>query len=530
MRVEGVCASPKQLEKRHPRHGGISLPTDRTCRGKRRIVRCQPPVLGVYPVFTHSDCICNEIIAIHNRVLGVTPDPTDYGINILRKSLKRLARCAEKVVPITHQQFVDTYTGRRRARYQQAADELQTKPFSFSDAKITAFVKAEKFDPFAKINPDPRVIQFRSPRYNVLLGSYLKPMEKNIYKLRGPTGLRCIAKGLNNQQRAILLKKKMELFEDPVVVPLDGSRWDKHIHSRVLELEHKYYSNLCEDPFLDRLLKCQLKNKCYTNSGIVYEVDGNRMSGDMNTALGNCLLMVAMCYAAMRELVVLRWDLLDDGDDCLLIVERSELSKLSTLPNVFLAFGQELTLGREVGELSGVVFCQSKVVHIDGVPRFVRDWKKVLSGAAGGFAKWNDGKLVRPMLKAIGDCELALNQGVPILEAFARACLRNSHGASAPKGFADDDHYNYVARGLPDRQLGGTLDFAARESFAEAFDVSPEWQEHIEGVLERWTIDTTCHNDVPSELDYRWELNVHPQFPDLLESCDWIQSQAQRNR
>jgi hypothetical protein len=50
---------------------------------------------------------------------------------------------------------------------------------------------------------------------------------------------------------------------------------------------------------LAELLKWQLQNKGFarTIDGLIkYSVEGCRMSGDMNTALGNCTIMCALVY------------------------------------------------------------------------------------------------------------------------------------------------------------------------------------------------------------------------------------------
>jgi hypothetical protein len=151
------------------------------------------------------------------------------------------------------------------------------------------------------------------------------------------------------------------------------------------------------------------------------------MSGDMNTALGNCTLMVLMVQAAMRRWK--KWDILDDGDDCLLIVEECIFNEVvAALPAIFLSYGQELKVENVARDIRDVVFCQSRVVMTPAGPLFTRNWRKVLSQAACGVNYWGIPKFVRPMLTAVGMCELVLSKGVPILQEFALALIRNGRG------------------------------------------------------------------------------------------------------
>lgn len=519
--MPAVCAWPKQLELIAARHGGIKLPPDWSHESRKHLVRNVPPVDGLYPIYTHESCVCNEIIAITNRVLGVVPDPTKEGVNNLRKAMRILKRSAKPCSPITGQEFVDSFKdGRRRKIYAQALSELRSDGVvEATDGRIRAFIKMEKFNMLDKVNPDPRVIQYRSPKYNCMLGRYLRACEHQLYKLKGPLGYRVIAKGLNQVDRAKLLQKKLNAFEHPVVFSIDGSRWDKHIHPDILNLEHSYYLKCFgNDPFLKWLLWYQQNNICSTKNGLKYKVAANRMSGDLNTALGNCLLMVTMVYAAMKSLHIKYWDVLDDGDDCLIIVEKSqERLLLDGLANEFLTYGQEIKLENRAEDIQDVKFCQCQVVRVGGQPRFVRNWKKVLSGASSGFHNWNDLNKVYGMFTAIGQCELSINVGVPILEAFARACIRIGRGKQPP---ADFYRYEYGQHNFESMTTfrNPVVGFDERVSFERAFGVSPDDQIAIENALDRWDVLVDEFVDVDVEIDHRWEPNIDPRLTNLVET------------
>lgn len=522
MSVEAVCAHPKKFEDVAAGCRAATPPPHWVCESQRRLTRLVPPVPGVYAAFTHKDCVCNEMIAARNRVQGVVPKPTAAGMRKLKRSSKRLSRRFGKVEPLTTSEFVACYTGRRRGRYQAAVDAIaKLGPVTKQNAKVSCFVKAEKFDPAAKVNPDPRMIQCRSYEYNVEVGVYLKAIEHQLYGMKSPTtGLRMLAKGLNMSDRAALLKSKLECFVSPVVFSIDGSRWDKHIDVEVLKLEHAFYESVCPCPRFAQLLSWQLFNRCSTKHGVKYTVKGKRMSGDMNTALGNCLLMCIMVMAAMRDIGVKRWDLLDDGDDCLVVVEEWDFAVVqSLLGKVFLEFGQEIKIENVAREMEDISFCQTRPVLVGDEWRMVKDWKKVLSTVTSGERHWSVPSLVRPMLSAVGAGELALSAGVPILQEHAKACLRNGRGVAAPKWYAEEYQLHHKLDGMCLREQPITWD--TRLSFQRAFGVCPQQQMDIEAILAAWEIDGVVAVDRPAEISGAdWRQDIDPE-DELCTVAKW---------
>lgn len=308
MRVPAVCAAPKTMEKPAALHGPIRPPHTVGCESHRRLVRIVPPIYGLWHCFTHTSCICNDTIACVNRVIGEVPAATARGVRMLRKALREVWR-DRVLTPLSLEGSLASFKGAKRRIYQRAYDSLRVEPLSRKDARIKAFVKAEKFNPKEKVNPDPRMIQARDPRYNLHLARFLRPLEHVVYGVRSPSGLPMIVKCMNPKQRAALILEKWRLFDNPVCVSLDCSRWDKHVGPDVLKVEHDFYRSWFPgDQDLDQLLRWQMVNECRTSNGLRYQVVGGRMSGDMNTALGNCTLMVGMAHAAMKQLRVKQYD------------------------------------------------------------------------------------------------------------------------------------------------------------------------------------------------------------------------------
>lgn len=517
MRVPAVCAYPKVLEEMAANHGYFRPPDHWEHNHQRRLVRIIPPIPQLWTCFTHASCVGNEIVSARNRVLGKVPLPTPDGIRKLYAEVRRLARKFGHLEPWTFKRVIDSFPSTRRRRYQDAYDSLQISSLGYRDAIISAFVKAEKMNPGDKVNPDPRMIQARDPRYNLVIAKYLRPVEHIIYNLRDEWDLRMVAKGLNQSDRAQLLKDKFALFDCPVCICIDASRWDKHISKDVLVVEHSFYKALLPCyPEFERVLSWQLRNTVRTSGGVKYLCDGGRMSGDINTALGNVLLAVVMILSAIRALRV-RAAIVDDGDDLLVICESSDVQFLvRELPKQFVGFGQEIRIENVTDDIRKVVFCQTRMVSNGKADIMVRDWRKVMSHACCGTKHWNDPHMIRPMLGLVGSCELALNSGVPVLQEFALALIRNAKGKMAKSSHAESAGLFYRVKyefgSVESAQLNAVeqpITDSARLAFEQAFDM-PEWeQKAAEDRLRRWSIDTTIR-DYPEEWDSMWEDHVHP--------------------
>lgn len=488
---------------------------------RKRLVRvASPQISGVYQPTIHHDCSHNQLRAATGRVMGVVPKPSTLG----KARLKEVAEWVGQQMPLIPPQDLfcmpNRYSGAKRKRYMEAAERFLRFGVRAFDAVCTMFVKPERFDGHAKHNPDPRAIQFRSSVFCVALAQYLQPIEHHIYEFdifsAGVPPSRNIAKGLNSSQRAELLRKKLSHFRRPVVLSLDASRFDKHVAVEHLQAEHHVYRSANKDWLFWELLRRQYRNRVKTNLGLEYIVVGRRMSGDMNTAVGNCLIMLMMVKSFCRSTTILRWDTLDDGDDCLLIIEDEDLDRvLSSVHQYFLEFGMVMKVESVARSLFEVVFCQSSVVeYADARFKFVRDYKAVISKSLCGVRHWQDPNYRIKVLRAIGLCELVLNLGVPVLQSFACCVLRNV-GRPSDIELASDGLRNRVGREL--RSLGVPIwaiepqpvAECARESFAQAFGCDRQEQLDLEKFFDGWTFNVEHHRDFGPEWDVASWLASH---------------------
>jgi len=389
--------------------------------------------------------------------------------------------------PITRNQFVESYVGRKKAIYQRAAESLSVRPLNVSDSYLSTFVKCEKIDFSSKPDPAPRVIQPRSPRYNVEVGRYLKRLEKPLCQgIADVWGGATVLKGLNPDGVASALREMWDEFDDPVAIPTDATRFDQHVNTELLKGEHSIYVGLfhkSQRPRLQGLLDMQLENKGFArcpDGQIKYAVAGRRMSGDMNTGMGNCLIMSVVMWM-LRERLNVRFRLGNNGDDCVIICERKDSGRIvNAIPSHFLPYGLVLEVEPVVDQFERIAFCQTQPVH-DGLRwTMVRDPRKCVDkdlntviGLDTGAPKW---------CHAVGTCGLAIAGGIPMMQSLYKTLQM----IGVPGNVMDDP---FMESGFKMMSAGSSREYGqptptARWSFWRAFGVLPDKQIAAEEVWE----------------------------------------------
>jgi hypothetical protein len=438
---------------------------------------CAMPVCDEY--FVQNDCQHNQYLAAVNRVACKWPAPDPKAIGELRWVIASLASRLGPRSKVSFDVWGKHYTGLKRARYLRAIESLENRPIGPKDSGIQAFVKLEKLtDP----RKDPRMIQMRGARYNVELGNYLKAFEHDLYTLRGmphdswfPEG-RLIVKGMNNAARGALIERHWNSLRRPVQLSLDCSRFDGHVSEPLLRIEHSLYESLFRDPALQRLLGWQRRNTCFTRSGLKYTVFGRRMSGDMNTALGNCVLMITMMAWAMRQLGLRpsQWRMADDGDDCCIMVEEEHAHLVANgLQGLFLRLGHDLKVEGIARTLEEVTLCAGRPIRVGGQRVMVLNPRRAIGKSRVGI-KSRDPRFMRDYVHTMGVCQLALYSGVPVLQAHALALKRA--GTKTLRELPGAYLYRLAHMERPDLVQATAISEEARLDFAVAFGIDIQSQ------------------------------------------------------
>jgi len=361
-----------------------------------------------------------------------------------------------------------------------------TTPVRASDARVSTFVKAEKINTSDKPDPAPRLIQPRDPRYNVEVGRFLRPLEKPVFRAiaevwGGPTVLK-----MNASDQAAALREMWDSFPDPVAVGLDASRFDQHVSADALRWEHSVYLACFrgeERARLERLLSWQVNNKgrAFTPTArFDYETDGCRMSGDINTSLGNCLIMCAMVWAYCQGLGI-KCRLANNGDDCVVVMTRADLPRFRAgLDNWFLEMGFTMKVEEPAYEFEHIEFCQTQPVWTPDGWLMVRNPNKAISKDL--VSLLNLDQCFGAYCHAVGSCGLAAYGGIPIYQDF----YSNLLSSGKITGLATDN--NSVGRGLRYLSQGMSRTYASihprtRASFCFAFGITPDEQVLLEEFL-----------------------------------------------
>lgn len=444
--------------------------------------------IGLEPVFIHAGGAHDQLVGITRRVLK-TVNPLNKSSSPyyhFRKALNKIGHSLGKTSEMSESKFVSYYSGRLKGKYDKAASELLADGLCSKDYRIKTFVKKEKWDCKTFVEKAPRIIQYQSPKFNISLGCFLKPIEKRIYKMKRKAGkfknlpkTRVVCKGLNQKQRAKLFLHKAKRFNNLRVVSLDLSGMDLHTQEMQYDLFRVY--RMCNSsPKLAKLLKVLVNQRARADSGVSYTLGPQTTSGRIDTATLNCLLMVGMVIGFFDYSQVTKFDLMDDGDDCLLMIEEEDVAKVELLiPYYFYELGHESKCGGAV-RLEDAEFCHTKLVG----GKMIRDWRKVLRTCFSSYKHYHNVGGFRVM-KSIAQCELSLGVGVPIVQEFFQCWLEKFTHLEA--AVLDVTEGSYLRARLERRDYWNAepepITESMRLDFERAWGISPQQQRGLECFL-----------------------------------------------
>lgn len=431
--------------------------------------------------------------------------PQTYNRNVWLQQFRDVvtSECAgAPVVPLST--VVAAYSGPKRRIYEAALISLGRDPLTVADSRLTSFGKYEKQD----LGKAPRIINPRSSRYNLVLGKYLKFLEKKVYrginKAFGAYTKHTVIKGLNVVQAGEVVKQKWERFRRPVAVGLDATKFDMHTSVPALRFEHSVYTQIFPAAReLRKLLRWQLRNAgiAYCDDGTVeFSMEGTRSSGDLNTSLGNCIIMCGLIYAYVKRRAI-DVELMNNGDDCVVIMEVEDLQRfMAGLVAWFEIYGYRMAVEEPVYELEKMEFCQSRVVMRGHEPVMVRNLTNSLLKDPMCLVPVQNASVLQMWYRAVGDCGLSIASGMPVLQEYYKMFIRA--GKDYSEGFLQHVQKNtsHLARMKGMKLVERKVEALTRCSFYYAFGILPEYQIELERTFRATTllseVETLSHRDL----------------------------------
>ncbi len=444
--------------------------------------------------------------------LPVSPDFFVSDVNF-RRFLSEITRTVKLSPVATPHAVVNAYTGPKRALYARALDDYYRNGLTSDDAHLSSFVKFEKQD----LSKAPRVINPRSTKFNLVLGKYLKLNEhayfEAIAEVMGQE--HTVIKGMDIKDSAGALQGLWDDFDEPVCVGGDASKFDMHVSRPALEYEHLFYLLPYHGGTIDEcladyraiqasgayyctgqegfeelawLLSKQLDNvgTAYFDDGkLSFRMKGTRASGDLNTSLGNCVIMCSMSKVWSWRTKV-KTALGNNGDDCVTVMETKDLQTwLSGQCEFYAACGFRMQLEEPVYNFEEVEFCQSRPVLLTDGYHMIRNPQTLVTKASMCLHPISTLRQLRQWMMAVGVCEGALSEGVPVIGSFARAMRRN--GLKASKRLVNAVRKD-SSRARSSTSTGVTDE--TRLSFFLAWGITPADQLHLERYYDEWQLGT----------------------------------------
>lgn len=475
----------------------------------------------------HTSCACTERAALVKRVFVDQPAMSSRAEASASKYTNWISKQfgRRNVKSLSLAEAVKSFGPSRRARYQRAYDNIQARGVNSKDSRIDFFVKADKCTDTSGEVKKPRAIQGRKPEFNLALARYIKPFEKvaKSYKgmKRGVPKTRVFAKGMTNNERAKIIVEKISHFQKPKVLSLDASSFDSCVSTLWLKLVDKIYlATFQGDIELAELLKMRHKNSGRTPSGIKYTIKGNRMSGDMDTGIGNSFVTYILVHAAMNLLGVKKWDCYCDGDDLLIFLE-AESTSLKEFVDIGLELGFNYT-GEEIYVTNenyyDIEFCRSKPVWTPEGYTMCRIPSRAVQnfGVNHKFASWPMHAYLK-FLKGCALCEMHVSYNLPVVGRLADLVYKSLSHKTAK--FDVDDTYKSGLRLDIDKLSYRTwkvdertrleVELAWGMSIDEQYQLEDRFHEYVTGLFKRERTLKVSYID-GSDPVWRQHWNKHP--------------------
>lgn len=338
------------------------------------------------------------------------------------------------------------------------------------DSHVGTFIKVE---PYADATKAPRLINARSVEARVFFGPLIKAFEQVLYSLKRSDGMPYFIKHTPVSDRpALLLKLQKQLEETPgsYALATDYSSFECIFTKELMDhCEFELYRSLVGlTPRLEinyargryaglsdaQLMVCLFMdmtggtNVCKT-PWFTFKAEAHRMSGEMNTSLGNgfanLMLLTAICAKKGSE-----FNGFVEGDDCIAVVDPHGGPQITA--EDYSAMGALIKIEKptSVNEASfcGNVFAPQDLINVPDIRETIVKFGFYADPNCPSLGE----KVMRDLVRAKAMSMLAEYHGCPILTAMARWILRAVGAGAVRWSLRGDKSYwdAVVTAGIPD--------------------------------------------------------------------------------
>lgn len=245
------------------------------------------------------------------------------------------------------------YTQKQIKHFHDLLDQYANGDYRKDLYANQSFIKRELYEEekFA------RIINSRSDCFKVITAPYTKTIEEEVYVKTFPQNF------IKHHEPEWITSRIKQIFTDSgVVCETDYSSFESSFGTMMMRLEKYFFDYMLQNnPEVREIIDeaYSRENRLISNLGIITEVFGTRMSGEMWTSLGNGFMnMCLVSFVAKKNKA--HADFIVEGDDCLVGFDK----EVSYDVVKKLGFKLKLELGTTINDLS---FCGYKVRR-DGKP------------------------------------------------------------------------------------------------------------------------------------------------------------------
>jgi hypothetical protein len=408
--------------------GEIDIFLGHITRSRRRMFRRLPFgwIWGYGPICVDTNDPETQYYGMVKRLARDLPSPNPFLLARIRGFIRKwLADNVDPIGPqdvlLLFEQWLEhtSYNEQRKTALRATWESMYcTNPTPEQLHRVKAFIKTEFYSDFKFA----RWICSRVDETKVWWGPWCKLVEHALFRLP------YFVKNLTVDQR------KARVRSMPIrdyIIGTDFTAFESHFTLEVLQsFEFLLYDHVLSGWMELNVLKEMLGgcNRVSTRLGTKAVIDARRMSGDMNTSLGNGFTNLMLIEFFLQDVA---HDVLVEGDDGL-IVSDGDLSELEYEKAGFSIKIDHFTC---VGEASfcGLVFGDSGQV--------IKDPYKFLMGAGWTEHLLNagDDKLWELVVAKAMSC-LAETPHCPIVAAWALSALSHAPAGVKPRWFEDGYH------------------------------------------------------------------------------------------